>query len=72
MVMPESLIQDWERLNAQIRRQAQTYIHLLLTRQQDAEPRKHPMRKLGILAHRFHGIADDFNDSLPEFEEYLE
>ena len=33
--------------------------------------RKHPVRKLGVLADRFHWIADDFDDPLPEFEEYM-
>ena len=33
----------------------------------------HPgKRKLGLLADRFRGISDDFNDPLPEFEEYMQ
>lgn len=72
MAMPESLIQDWERLNAQNQQQAQSYIRLLLDRQNGIEQRENPPRRLGILAHRFHGIAADFNDPLPEFKEYME
>lgn len=72
MAMPESLIQDWERLNAYNQQQAHSYIHLLLEQQDGKEQREHPPRKLGMLAHRFHGIAEDFNDPLPEFEEYMQ
>ena len=35
------------------------------------EKKQKGKRKLGVLADRFHGIADDFNDPLPEFGEYL-
>ena len=71
MAMPEILVQEWECLNTENQQQARNFIHLLLTKQSQTEPRKHPERKLGILAHRFHSIADDFNDPLIEFEEYL-
>ena len=71
MAMPESLMQEWDRLSEQNRVQARSYIRLLLDQQEQAEPRVHPMRKLGILADRFHGIADDFNDPLPDFKEYM-
>ena len=33
---------------------------------------KHPKRKLGMLADRFRGISDDFNDPIPEFGEYMQ
>ncbi len=68
MAMPESLIQDWERLNAQSRQQAQSYIRLLLDRQCNTGHRENPPRRLGILAHRFHGIAPDFDEPLPDDE----
>lgn len=71
MAMPEILVQEWERLNTENQQQARDFIHLLLTKQNEMEPRKHSKRKLGMLAHRFHSIADDFNDPLPEFKEYL-
>ena len=72
MAMPESLIQDWERLNAQNRQQAQSYIRLLLDRQCNTQKRENPPRRLGILSHRFHSIAPDFDDPLPDFEEYMQ
>lgn len=28
-------------------------------------------RKLGLLADRFHGMSDQFNEPLPEFKEYM-
>jgi len=71
MAMPESLIQAWDKLSEQNRKQALTCIRLLLNQQEQAEPRVHPPRQLGILADRFHGITDDFNDPLPEFKEYM-
>ena len=71
MAMPESLIQEWDRLNEQNRKQAHSYIRLLLDQQEREKPRAYPKRRLGILADRFHGIADDFNDPLPEFKEYM-
>lgn len=72
MAMPESLIQDWERLNTQNRQQAQSYIRLLLNQQHNAGQRENPPRRLGILAHRFHGIAPDFDEPLQDFEEYMQ
>ena len=72
MAMPESPMRDWERLSVQNQQQAQSYIHLLLARQSGLEQRENSPRRLGILADRFHGIAEDFNDPLPEFEAYLE
>lgn len=72
MAMPESLIRDWERLTRQNQAQAQSYISLLLSQQQDPSRRTNPVRKLGALSHRFHGISDDFNAPLPEFKEYME
>ena len=32
----------------------------------------HTKRKLGLLSNRFRGIAEDFNDPLPEFGDYLQ
>ena len=32
----------------------------------------HPKRRLGLLADRFKGISDDFDDPLPEFGEYMQ
>lgn len=72
MAMPESLIQDWERLNEQNQKQARSYISLLLAQQREKGQRANPPRKLGLLAHRFHGIAEDFDAPLSEFEEYLQ
>lgn len=40
--------------------------------QNDMEQCENPPRWLGILTHRFHGIATDFDDPLPEFKEYME
>jgi hypothetical protein len=71
MAMPESLIQEWDRLSEQNRKHAHAYIRLLLDQQEQEIPRTYPKRRLGILADRFHGIADDFNDPLPEFKEYM-
>lgn len=72
MAMPESLVRDWERLNDQNQAQARSYIRLLLARQREEQPRENPPRRLGVLAHRFHGIAEDFNAPISEFEEYME
>lgn len=72
MAMPESLIRDWELLNENNQKQARSYIHLLLAQQEETGQRVNPPRKLGLLAHRFHGIAEDFNAPLPEFEEYMQ
>ncbi len=33
---------------------------------------QHQKRKLGLLADRFKGISDDFNDPLSEFGEYMQ
>lgn len=71
MAMPESLIREWDQLSEQNRKQACSYISLLLKQQEKNEQRVYPKRKLGILADRFHSIADDFNAPLPDFEEYL-
>ena len=71
MAMPESLIQEWYRLSEQNRKQAHSYIRLPLDQQEREKPRAYPRRRPGILADRFHGIADDFNDPLPEFKEYM-
>jgi len=71
MAMPESLIQAWDQLSEQNRKHAHAYIRLLLNQQEQAGPRIHPSRQLGILADRFHGMTDDFNDPLPDFKEYM-
>jgi len=71
MAMPESLIQEWDQLNEQNRKQARSYIRLLLNQQAQTGSRTYPLRKLGVLADRFHSISDDFNDPLPEFKEYM-
>ena len=67
MAMPESLIQQWDQLNEQNRKQAQSYIRLLLDQQEQETPRIYSTRKLGVFADRFHGISDDFNEPLPDF-----
>lgn len=72
MAMPESLIRDWERLSEQNQRQARSYIHLLLSQQQDEQERVYPARVFGTLAHRFHGIDEDFDAPLSAFKEYLQ
>lgn len=71
MAMPESLIREWDQLSEQNRKQACSYISLLLKQQEKNEQRVYPKRKFGILADRFHSIADDFNAPLPDFEAYL-
>lgn len=72
MAMPESLLREWELLNEQNRQHARSYISLLLSRQNEKKQRVNPPRKLGTLANRFHGISEDFDAPLSEFEEYLE
>jgi hypothetical protein len=64
------MIIPYERQSLQASREA-SYIRLLLDQQEREKPRAYPRRRLGILADRFHGIADDFNDPLPEFKEYM-
>ncbi len=71
MAMPESLIREWDQLSEQNRKQACSYISLLLKQQEKDQQRIHPRRTLGILADRFHSIADDFDNPLPDFEEYM-
>ena len=71
MAMPESLIQAWDQLSEQNRKHAHAYIRLLLDQQEQAGPRIPPPRQLGILADRFHGITDDFNDPLPDCKDYM-
>ena len=72
MAMPESVLQEWELLNEQNQQEACSYISLLLSRQNDGKQRVNPPRKLGILADRFHGISEDFDVPLSDFEDYLE
>ena len=67
IAMPEALVQQWDQLNEQNRKQAQSYIRLLLDQQEQETPRIYPARKLGVFADRFHGISDDFNEPLPDF-----
>lgn len=71
MAMPEALVRDWERLNERNQAQARPYIRALLREQLNEQPRENPPRRLGVLSERFHGMAEDFNDPLSEFEEYM-
>jgi hypothetical protein len=64
------MIIPYERQSLQASREA-SYIRLLLDQQEREKPRGYSRRRLGILADRFHGITDDFNDPLPEFKEYM-
>ena len=69
MAMPEVMLKDWELLNEQNQRQTLAFMRFLLSQQE--EDRADPPRRLGALAHRFKGIADDFDAPLPEFKEYM-
>lgn len=71
MAMPAWLPEAWNRLSADNQKQASDYLQYLLSQQEKDEQSKLKKRKLGLLANRFVFMADDFNEPLAEFKEYM-
>ena len=71
MAMPAWIPEAWGKLTADNQRQAGDFLQFLLS-QQEKEARSKPgKRRLGVLADRFIAMADDFDEPLEDFKEYM-
>lgn len=68
MAMPAWVPEAWAQLSEENQKQAGDYLKLLLSRQEEPKPKK-PF-PFGIMKGQIH-IADNFDDPLPGFEEYV-
>ena len=69
MAMPAWVSEAWAKLSEENQKQASDYLQLLLSQQQEsARPKKE--FPFGALKGQI-WVADNFDDPLPEFEEYM-
>lgn len=72
MAMPTWVPDAWNRLSEDNQKQVGSFMQFLLSQQDSAMPdTRAKERRLGSLADRFEFIADDFNDPIDEFREYM-
>ena len=66
--MPVSIPQVWNHLSAANQKHALTYMEFLYQQQQESEKKPKPV-PFGVLKGKLN-MTEDFDDPLPEFEEY--
>lgn len=66
--MPVSIPQVWNYLSATNQKHALTYMEFLYHQQQESEKKPAPV-PFGVLKGKLN-MTEDFDDPLPEFEEY--
>ena len=71
MAMPAWIPEAWGKLTADNQRQAGDFLRFLLSQQEKEKPSKPGKRQLGMLADRFVSMADDFDEPLEDFKEYM-
>jgi len=74
MAMPAWVPEAWGRLNAENQRQAGNFLHFLLSQQEEKAGEMTKSRKSRVQYDVMKGrikIFDNFDDPLPEFEEYM-
>ena len=69
MAMPAWVPEAWAKLNEDNQKQMSDYLQLLLSKQ-EAETKHRKPFPFGIMKGQIH-VADNFDDPLPEFEEYM-
>lgn len=71
MVIPASVLEDWEALTDEDRLKAQSYIRILLQQRKDAHQEEdRPTFPLGIWNGGLLYMSDDFNETPEGFEDY--
>ena len=69
MAMPAWVPETWAKLNEENQKQAGDFLQFLLSRQNEEQQPKQEF-PFGILKGKIK-VADNFDDPLPEFEEYM-
>ncbi len=70
MAMPAWIPESWAKLNDANKKQAEDFIQFLLLKQKEETLPGKEGFPFGILRGKIK-ISDDFDDPLPEFEEYM-
>ena len=70
MAMPAWMPETWAKLNEENKEQASSFIQALLSKQENEEELKKKGFRFGILKGKIK-VSADFDDPLPEFEEYI-
>ena len=68
MAMPESIVQRWNELTSDEQAQTETFIDFLLMKRKRAKKTRF---ELGALKGGLVYIADDFDETPEEFEDYI-
>lgn len=70
MAMPAWMPEAWSKLSADNQKKAENIIQVLLAQLGDEQPAKKTKLQFDVLKGKIK-IADNFDDPLPEFEEYM-
>ena len=70
MAMPAWMPEAWSKLSADNQKKAENIIQFLLAQLGDEQPAKKTKLQFDVLKGKIK-IADNFDDPLPEFEEYM-